>query len=80
MNNASISFGTKGAKYTIGTKREHITLGIPGTGLYFTRKLNPKNQRMQSEDKPVQSLKKCIQLQEHASINEENLYKITFNE
>ncbi len=49
----SISFGVKGAKFTktiIGKKKgdERVTVGIPGSGLYYTkttRKRKPKNKK-----------------------------------
>ncbi|GIX42403.1 MAG: hypothetical protein KatS3mg129_2136 [Leptospiraceae bacterium] len=39
---ASISIGTRGAKFTIGPGRKHVTVGLPGTGLFYTEKLDKK--------------------------------------
>jgi hypothetical protein len=41
LRSGSISFGPRGLHYTIGTQGSRITAGIPGTGLYWTQKLNP---------------------------------------
>jgi hypothetical protein len=35
----SVSFGTRGLTYTLGTSAERVTAGIPGTGLSYTTKL-----------------------------------------
>lgn len=32
----SLSFGITGAKFTIGSKGHRRTLGMPGTGLFYT--------------------------------------------
>ena len=32
----SVSVGTKGLRYTVGTKKSTATVGIPGTGIYYT--------------------------------------------
>jgi|KBSSwiStaDraftv2_1062776.scaffolds.fasta_scaffold40294_2 hypothetical protein len=37
--NASVSFGVKGAHYTTGTRGRRVTIGLPGTGLYYTQKV-----------------------------------------
>lgn len=33
----SLSVGTKGLRYTVGTKKSTATVGIPGTGIYYTK-------------------------------------------
>lgn len=43
----SISFGTRGIKFTktiIGKRKkgERITIGIPGTGIFYTKRINRK--------------------------------------
>ena len=35
----SVSFGIRGLRYTVGTRGEHITAGLPGTGLSWTHKV-----------------------------------------
>ena len=32
----SLSFGPRGAKFTVGSRRKRATMGIPGTGLFYT--------------------------------------------
>jgi hypothetical protein len=41
---ASLSFGVRGARYTTGTMGRQVTVGLPGTGLYYTKKLETKEQ------------------------------------
>ncbi|HDR05954.1 MAG TPA: DUF4236 domain-containing protein [Candidatus Marinimicrobia bacterium] len=36
----SLSFGPRGAKFTIGSSGKRVTAGIPGTGLFYTQKLS----------------------------------------
>jgi Protein of unknown function (DUF4236) len=36
----SLSFGTRGFHYTVGTQGQRVTVGIPGTGLSWTQKIN----------------------------------------
>jgi len=38
----SFSFGIKGLKYTKGKNNERLTFGIPGTGLFYTKKKKNK--------------------------------------
>lgn len=33
---ASLSFGPRGAKYTVSPRGNRATLGLPGTGLFYT--------------------------------------------
>lgn len=33
---ASLSFGPRGAKYTVSPRGNRSTVGIPGTGLFYT--------------------------------------------
>jgi uncharacterized protein DUF4236 len=32
----SVSFGRRGAHFTVGPKGKRTTVGLPGTGLYYT--------------------------------------------
>ena len=41
----SCSVGPRGAKYTFGMSGQRATVGLPGTGLYYTKKLNTKKSR-----------------------------------
>jgi len=41
----SLSFGPRGAKYTIGPRGQRITGGIPGTGLFYTKKIPSRRSR-----------------------------------
>jgi len=36
---ASLSIGHRGLWYTIGHHRRRVTVGLPGTGLYWTEKI-----------------------------------------
>ncbi len=36
---ASLSFGPRGGKFTVGTSGMRATAGLPGTGLFYTRKV-----------------------------------------
>jgi len=38
---ASLSVGHKGAWYTVGPRGRRVTLGLPGTGLYWTETVPP---------------------------------------
>jgi Protein of unknown function (DUF4236) len=44
----SVSFGIRGLRYTVGTRREHITAGLPGTGLSWTYKIGSAPARQTS--------------------------------
>ncbi len=46
----SLSFGPRGAKYTIGSRGQRATLGLPGSGLFYTTTLN-SNRRSRSRNK-----------------------------
>lgn len=37
---ASLSMGPRGAKFTMGTSGKRVTAGLPGTGLFYTSKLD----------------------------------------
>jgi len=45
----SISFGTRGLRYTIGKNRRQTTIGIPGTGIYYTKR-KTKNGKSKKDD------------------------------
>jgi uncharacterized protein DUF4236 len=38
---ASLSIGHRGAWYTVGPRGRRATLGIPGSGLYYTENIPP---------------------------------------
>jgi uncharacterized protein DUF4236 len=38
---ASVSIGHRGAWYTVGPRGRRATLGIPGTGIYWTEEIPP---------------------------------------
>ncbi len=38
---ASLSIGHRGIWYTIGPRGRRATLGLPGTGLYWTERVSP---------------------------------------
>ena len=38
----SFSFGPRGLKYTNGMHGERVTVGLTGTGLYYTKKIKRK--------------------------------------
>src|ERR1700691_1144976 len=40
LRGGSVSFGTRGLHYTVGSSGSRITAGLPGTGLFWTQKLN----------------------------------------
>jgi hypothetical protein len=37
LNSGSVSTGIRGLSYTAGSAGRRITLGLPGTGLYWTK-------------------------------------------
>jgi len=39
----SLSIGHRGFWYTIGQNRRRVTIGAPGTGLYWTEQATPSN-------------------------------------
>jgi len=41
LKSGSVSFGVRGLHYTVGTRGQRVTAGIPGTGLFWTKKINP---------------------------------------
>ena len=55
LKSGSVSFGTRGLHYTVGTSGSRITAGLPGTGLFWTEKLRspsvavPPQQRTQNQ-------------------------------
>jgi hypothetical protein len=40
LKSGSVSFGPRGLHYTVGTSGSRITAGLPGTGFFWTKKLN----------------------------------------
>ncbi len=40
MKSTSISMGGKGYTYTSGTSGDRVTVGIPGSGLSYTKKIS----------------------------------------
>ena len=48
-NSTGITFGTKGAHYTINSKGKHTaSIGIPGSGLYYTETVNTNKRQNQT--------------------------------
>ena len=45
----SVSFGPRGAKLTVGKSGARATGGIPGTGLFYTKKLGSRSRRRSGE-------------------------------
>lgn len=39
----ALSFGPRGAKFTAGSRGRRATVGIPGTGLFYTQILQEKD-------------------------------------
>ncbi len=37
----SLSIGHRGLWYTVGSHRRRVTIGVPGTGLYWTQQVSP---------------------------------------
>jgi hypothetical protein len=52
----SFSFGPRGMKYTVGASGTRTTLGIPGTGLYYTKLNSRKKKNQDQAPPPPQSL------------------------
>jgi hypothetical protein len=48
LKSGSVSFGVRGLHYTVGTKGQRVTAGLPDTGLYWTQKINSQPGAMQS--------------------------------
>lgn len=40
LKSGSVSFGGRGLHYTVGTRGQRVTVGLPGTGLFWTQKIN----------------------------------------
>jgi hypothetical protein len=40
LKSGSVSFGPRGLHYTIGTRGSWVTVGLPGSGLHWTQKIN----------------------------------------
>lgn len=40
LRSGSLSFGVRGLHYTVGTRGSRVTAGLPGTGLFWTQKIN----------------------------------------
>ena len=46
-----LSFGTKGARYSVNSDgRKTFSIGIPGTGLYWTESSNSKKKKAKKEN------------------------------
>jgi hypothetical protein len=39
LKSGSVSFGMRGLHYTVGTRGSQVTAGIPGTGLFWTKRI-----------------------------------------
>lgn len=52
---ASLSFGGKGARYTVSsTGRKTATVGIPGTGLYYSETVSATQRRKDDKNMPAE--------------------------
>jgi len=40
LKSGSVSFGLRGLHYTVGTSGSRVTVGLPGTGLFWTKKIS----------------------------------------
>jgi hypothetical protein len=40
LKSGSVSFGVRGLHYTVGNTGQRVTIGLQGTGLYWTQKIN----------------------------------------
>ena len=49
----SLSVGPRGTRYTVGRHGQRATIGIPGTGMYYTRKSGDRSKRTKAKDKKV---------------------------
>ncbi len=64
----SLSFGPRGAKFTLSPHGNRATAGIPGTGMFYTKKTSPKksgkrkSRRSPSPDSPAVSPKDRLTL------------------
>jgi tetratricopeptide (TPR) repeat protein len=52
----SLSFGPRGAKFTIGRKGPRTSLGIPGTGLFYTKTYGSGNKSKKARKKSSHTL------------------------
>jgi len=61
-NGISFSFGPKGIKYTKGTSGERISVGLPGTGIYYVdqKKKSKKTVTEEPENQTLEDLKNEI--------------------
>lgn len=41
----SFSFGVRGLKYTVGKSKKRFTIGIPGTGLFYSKEKKKKEKK-----------------------------------
>jgi len=49
----SISFGIRGAHWTLGRRRRTASLGIPGTGLFYRK--DSRARRNRNDDEAIES-------------------------
>ena len=65
-NGISFSFGPKGIKYTKGTSGERVSVGIPGTGLYYIDQKKKHKQKTSDEieEQSVEDLNKIEKIKE----------------
>lgn len=52
----SLSFGPRGAKFTVGSRGERVSLGIPGTGLFYTTTFSKGSRKRKPEVHPEDRL------------------------
>jgi Protein of unknown function (DUF4236) len=53
LKSGSVSFGVRGLHYTVGTRGSQVTAGIPGTGLFWTKRINSPFGQAQAPHPPA---------------------------
>ena len=65
----SFSFGPRGIKYTKGTNGERISVGIPGTGIYYVdQKSYPKLKKKKANQIKNEDILKQLKGEENGKI------------
>src|SRR5688500_10206532 len=71
----SVTVGTRGMHYTFGRGKSDLSLGLPGTGLYYRKKISAPGQGEAAKDKPARKPRKARhnashEVQEQAAAHE----------
>jgi len=53
---ASLSFGGRGYHYTVGPRGRRVTVGLPGTGMYYTQVKSNRSSRSRGGARPMSAL------------------------